>query len=101
MVNAAAFQVPSSICDLADLRQLEVDIWISERDVRRVAIGQPCVVHPEAYPKDPYQGRVARILPVADRAKGTIGVRVRFDPGAKTDGLRPEMRAVVSFLEAK
>jgi multidrug efflux pump subunit AcrA (membrane-fusion protein) len=59
------------------------------------------VVRADAYPKTQFQGRIARILPVADRAKGAVGVRIHFAANEKTELLRPEMSATVEFLEIK
>ncbi|OAI47794.1 hypothetical protein AYO44_08845 [Planctomycetaceae bacterium SCGC AG-212-F19] len=95
MVNPTA----ASICEMADLRQLEVDVWVQEQDFAKVSIGQKCLIQVEASPKTQYQGRVARILPLVDRSKGAVGVRVRLDASKTMDTLRPEMRARVEFVQ--
>jgi multidrug efflux pump subunit AcrA (membrane-fusion protein) len=97
-VNPAGYQVPASVCDLADLRAMEVEVWVGERDLARVAKGQPCVVRLDAYPTTSYRGRVARLLPVADRARGAVGVRLGLEVPAGDDHVRPDLRAVVRFL---
>jgi RND family efflux transporter MFP subunit len=91
----------SSVCEMADLRQLEVDVAIQERDISKVAKGQLCVIVLDAYPRVFYKGQVSRLLPVADRAKGATPVRVKIDVPAADTHLRPEMRALVKFLDPK
>ena len=66
---------------------------------------------PEAYAADKdgfltkhpqgYTGRVSRLMPTADRAKGAIPVRVVIDVPEAEAGvyLRPDMGALVSFLK--
>src|SRR5262249_56377065 len=79
IVNPIAFNVSASLCDMADLTDLEVDLSIQERDIAQVFADQKCRVVPEAYPdRPPYQGVVSRLMPTADRAKGAIPVRVKL-----------------------
>lgn len=100
LVNPIAFNGSFSICDMADLADLEVDLNIQERDISRVFVGQRCQVRAEAYPDRVYQGVVSRLMPIADRAKGAIPVRVKLTVPADEEGvyLKPEMGAVVAFL---
>jgi RND family efflux transporter MFP subunit len=100
IVSPRALNVSPSICELADLRELEVTIDVPERDVSRVAKGQACLIQLDAFPKTTYKGRVSRLMPVADRARGTIPVRVKIEVPDKDTQLRPEMRAVVKILNA-
>jgi HlyD family secretion protein len=102
IVNPIAFNGSFSICDMADLSQLEVDLSIQERDVSKVYKGQRCVIRCEAYPDRPYHGTVSRLMPIADRAKGAVPVRVKIRVPAEEEGiyLKPEMGAVVSFYAA-
>ena len=54
----------------------------------------------EAYPDRIYEGVVSRLMPIADRAKGAVPVRVKVTIPAEEEGvyLKPEMGAIVSFL---
>ena len=99
LVNPVAFNGSFSLCDVADLSKLEVELSIQERDIAKVFKGQVCKVRAEAYPKRIYEGVVSRLLPIADRAKGAIPVRVRLTVPAHEDGayLKPEMGATVQF----
>jgi multidrug resistance efflux pump len=100
IVNPIAFNGSYSLCELADLSDLEVELSIQERDVSRVFKGQRCRVRCDAYPERIYEGIVSRLMPIADRAKGAIPVRVKLTVPAEEEGiyLKPEMGAVVSFL---
>jgi multidrug resistance efflux pump len=113
IVNPSAFAsgISPSLCDMANLRELEIDLSIQERDVATVRLGQPCTVMPEAYQNDAaflashpkgYRGKVSRLMPMADRAKGAVPVRVLIlDISESEEGkyLRPDMGALVSFLK--
>lgn len=102
MVNPAAFSngLSASLCDMADLSDMEVDLAIAERDIGKIFKGQKCRVKAEAFPERVYTGFVSRLMPTADRAKGAVPVRVKIDIPREEEGrfLRPEMGAVVTFL---
>ena len=87
---------------MADLSDLEIDLSIQERDVARVFKDQKCKVRAEAYPERMYEGHVSRLMPIADRAKGAVPVRVKVVIPAAEEGvyLKPEMGVNVSFLVA-
>ena len=105
MVNPAAFSngLSASLCEMADLSDLEVDLSIEERDVAKVFKGQRCKARPDAYPERAYEGEVSRLMPQADRAKGAIPVRVKLIVAREEEGvyLKPDMRVQVSFLKKK
>jgi HlyD family secretion protein len=100
IVNPIAFNGSYSLCDMADLSDLEVDLNIQERDISVVKVGQKCRVRAEAYQERIYEGYVDRLMPIADRAKGAIPVRVKIRIPADEEGvyLKPEMGAIVTFL---
>jgi multidrug resistance efflux pump len=100
IVNPIAFNGSFSLCDMADLSDLEVDLNIQERDISVVKVKQKCRVRAEAYPDRIYDGYVDRLMPIADRAKGAIPVRVKIRIPADEEGLylKPEMGAIVTFL---
>jgi multidrug resistance efflux pump len=103
LVNAIAFSGSVSLCEMADLSDLEVDLTIQERDVSRVFKGQKCKVRAEAYPDRVYSGVVSRLMPIADRSKGAIPVRVKLTVPREEEGvyLKPEMGAIVTFYKAE
>lgn len=100
IVNPIALNGSFSVCDMADLSDLEVSLDIQERDIAHVFPGQKCQIRADAFPKRIYHGVVSRLMPIADRAKGAIPVRVKLQVPAEEEGLylKPEMAAIVSFL---
>ncbi|MES2792775.1 MAG: efflux RND transporter periplasmic adaptor subunit [Planctomycetota bacterium] len=103
IVNPVAFNGSFSLCDLADLSDLEVDLSIQERDVSKVYPRQICQIRSEAYPDRVYEGYVDRLMPIADRAKGAVPVRVKVKVAKSEEGvyLKPDMSAVVTFLNTR
>jgi HlyD family secretion protein len=98
-VNPVAFGDTGVICELADLTALEVAVDVPEKDLGRVLKGQQCAIQSDVFPKVVYRGRVERVLPLADRARGTVPVRVRLAPVVPPgQTLFPEMRVRVTFL---
>lgn len=89
----------ANLCDMADLTNLEVEVDISERDIRQIKKDQKCVITTEAFKDKKYDGKVARIMPVASRSKASVTVRVKIDVPKSERDLRPEMRARVQFLK--
>ena len=81
---------------IANLSDLRGQVDINEVDFRRVRMGQPAEVVPDAYPDRKYPAQVVKIYPQADRQKGTLKVEVKL---ANTDEyLRPDMSARINFL---
>ena len=103
VVNPGAMNGSFSLCDMADLSDLEVELYIQERDISVVQVGQQCRVRAEAYPDRIYQGVVDRLMPIADRGKGAIPVRVKLRIPPEEEGryLKPEMGAIVTFLNER
>jgi multidrug resistance efflux pump len=103
IVNPIAFNGSFSICELADLADLEVDLNVSERDISAVKVGQKCRIRTDAWPDRVYDGVVSRLMPIADRAKAAVPVRVKIAIPADEQGqyLKPEMGAIVTFLNDK
>lgn len=86
-----------SIATIADLRTLEVEADVNESNLGKLNDDQPAVIEVDAYEGRSWRGKLRQIVPVADRAKGIVQVKIAFiDP---PDRLLPEMSASVSFLE--
>lgn len=81
---------------MADLNDLQVEIDLNEADTPKVSLGQKCRVSPEAYPDKVYEGTVAEIAPEANRAKGTLQIKVQVRQPDRF--LTPELTAKVDFL---
>ena len=87
----------TALIAVADPKDLQVEIDLSEADLSKVAMNQKCRVSPEAYPDKVYQGHVAEIAPEADRQKGTLQVKVQIQNPDRF--LTPELSAKVEFLK--
>jgi multidrug resistance efflux pump len=100
IVNPIAFNGSFSLCEMADLSDLEVDLNVAERDISVVRVGQKCRVRADAWPDRVYEGYVSRLMPIADRAKAAVPVRVKVHIPPEEEGvyLKPEMGAIVTFL---
>jgi HlyD family secretion protein len=99
MVSPSAFGgsgARTSVVDLADLNDLQVELDISQTDFARLKMDQRAEIIPEAYPNLRYNGYIAEIAPEANRAKSTIQVKVKVENPDQQ--LRPEMNARVNFL---
>jgi multidrug resistance efflux pump len=102
LVNPLAFAGTSgAVCEMADLSDLEVELDVTERDISKVEPEMPCTIRAEAYPDKPYKGVVSRLMPIANRAKGSVPVRVKVSVPKDEEGkfLKPEMGAVVAFIK--
>ena len=87
------------VLTLANLAQMDVETDVAENLLSRIALGQPAEVSVSAVPGKHYQGRLRQIIPISDRARGTVKVKVEIlDPD---DQLFPELVATVHFLPDK
>lgn len=87
-----------AVCTMVDFDSLEVQANVPESALSSVTVGAAADIFLEAFPDDRYAGIVDRIWPTADRQKGTVEVRVRFQ--RRDDRLRPEMGVRVVFRAA-
>jgi len=102
MVSPSAFGgsgARTSVVDLADLTDLQVELDISQTDFARLQPSQRAEIIPEAYPNLKFTGFIAEIAPEANRAKSTVQVKVKVEN--PNEQLRPEMNARVNFLSDK
>ena len=89
----------TAVVTIADLEKMDVETDISENLMSRVEIGQPAEVSVSAIPSKRYQGRLRQVIPMGDRTRGTVKVKVEIlDPD---DKLFPELAATVHFLPSK
>jgi HlyD family secretion protein len=102
MVSPSAFGgsgTRTSVVDLADLTDLQVELDISQVDFARLKSGQRAEIIPDAYPNLRFNGFIEEIAPEANRAKSTVQVKVKVEN--PNEQLRPEMNARVNFLSDK
>jgi RND family efflux transporter MFP subunit len=85
----------TAVVTIADLQKMDVETDISEAQLWRIAIGQPASISVSAIPSKRYRGRLRQILPMSDRTRSTVKVKVEIlDPD---DKLFPELAATVHF----
>ena len=93
----AAVNAKASVVTIADMSSLQVEADVSEANLEKVRVGQPCEVQLDALPDQRFRGVVHMIVPTADRSKASVMVKVRFLE--KDPRILPEMSAKVAFLE--
>jgi RND family efflux transporter MFP subunit len=87
----------TALLAVADMKDLQVEIDVNEADLSKITLNQKCRISPEAYPDKTYSGYVAEIAPEADRAKGTLQIKVQIESPDKY--LTPQLSAKVDFLK--
>ncbi|HJZ94278.1 MAG TPA: efflux RND transporter periplasmic adaptor subunit, partial [Gemmataceae bacterium] len=100
LINPVVGGVSTNLCDIADLRRLEVDLEVNERDISKVRLDQVCRIKPDAFPDRTYEGYVERMMPIANRAKSVVPVRIKVvprDDEKQGQYLKPEMGVTVTF----
>jgi RND family efflux transporter MFP subunit len=86
----------TALIALADPEDLQVEIDLNEADLSKIRMNQKCRVSPEAFPDRHYAGYVTEIAPEANRAKGTLQLKVQVKNPDRY--LTPELTARVDFL---
>ncbi len=85
-----------SAVTVADLDNLEVDCDVKEDYISRIQSGQAAEVAVDAVPGRRYHGLIRKVIPMGDRARATIKVKVTItDPDSR---LFPDMSGTVYFL---
>jgi RND family efflux transporter MFP subunit len=93
---SSALDTKGAVVTMADMSTLEVEADVSESNLQKVQVGQPCEIQLDALPDMRFRGVVSRIVPTVDRAKATVITKVRFlEPDPR---ILPEMSAKVTFL---
>jgi len=86
------------VVSLANLRDLQVELDISQNDFSKLGPRQAGIVTTDAFPDRKYKGHIQEIAPEANRQKATVQVKVQIEE--PDDYLRPEMNASVAFMAA-
>jgi RND family efflux transporter MFP subunit len=84
-----------SVVTIVDPTSFELQVELAEKRILRVAKGDRATITLNADPDTGHPAHVYKIWPRADRSKGTIELRVKFDTPPKV--LRPDMAARVEF----
>lgn len=93
----AAANAKAAVVTIADMDSLLVETDVSESNLQKVTVDQPCEIQLDALPEVRFRGIVHMIVPTADRSKASVMVKVKFLD--RNDRILPEMSAKVSFLE--
>lgn len=86
----------AAVVTMADMSTLEVEVDVSESNLGKVKLEQPCEIQLDALPDVRFRGVLHRLVPTVDRSKATVLAKVRFLD--KDPRVLPEMSAKVSFL---
>jgi len=92
----SATNAKAAVVSMADLSSLMVQADVGEAFLSKVQIDQPCEIQLDAVPNTRFAGRVHMIVPTADRMRGTVMVKVRFEE--LDPRVLPEMSAKAAFL---
>lgn len=93
---SSAIDAKGAVVTMADMSTLEVEADVSESNLGKISIGQPCEIQLDAFPDQRFRGEVSRLVPTVDRTKATVMTKVKFvDRDAR---ILPEMSAKVAFL---
>ena len=93
---SSALDTKGAVVTMADMGTLEVEADVSESNLQKVKVGQPCEIELDAIPDARFQGQVSRLVPTVDRSKATVMTKISFrelDPR-----ILPDMSAKVAFL---
>jgi multidrug resistance efflux pump len=102
LVSPTSFQVAAGICTMADLRNIEAEIEVPEKQIKLIKSGYDCQIIADADQSRPYRGYVDRIMPIADDSKNVIKVRVKIilpDDEVPGSFLKPKMAVVVNVYK--
>lgn len=94
LVSPMSFNVAASMCEIANLANLEIEMDVPERQITKVRPGLECQITADADPTRSYTGVLDRVMPIADDSKNVIKVRVRviLPPGEVPGSfLKPKM----------
>jgi len=88
-------QVNTHLFDIVDFESLVARIYIPEKNLGQVAVGQKARVVASALSNQPYAGEVLRVSPIVDPRSGTVKVTVAV--GGQR-GLRPGLYVDVGVV---
>jgi HlyD family secretion protein len=87
----------TGLCTIVDPDSLEIEVEVNEDHLNKVTPGQPVIATLDAYPNWPIQATVFTIIPTADRNKGTVKVRIKFN--SRDPRILNQLEVRVAFLE--
>lgn len=93
---AAGLSSPTLIV-VADLKRLQVDAYVDETDIGKVALGQSVTVTVDAFPGQSFSGRVAKIASGSTIIQAVITYDVTITLSSMEHPLKPDMTASVTI----
>jgi Cu(I)/Ag(I) efflux system membrane fusion protein len=95
-VTGAYVQPGAVLFEIADLSTVWAWIEIPERDLGRIAVGQPATFAVTAYPGEEFSGKVGFLAPTVDATTRTL--RARLELPNRAGRLRPGMSGQASIV---
>lgn len=68
--------IRTGICTIVDLASLQVEVDVSEKHLQALTPGQAVTIGLDAYQGSDYHGQVSYVVPVIDKLKGAVRVKV-------------------------
>lgn len=87
------------LMELARLGETEVLVPVDERNLGVLAIGQPAICIPDAYPEQQFEATVDHIAPTVDADRGTVDVRLAVT--SPPDYLRQDMTVTATIVTGR
>jgi HlyD family secretion protein len=97
---ASAFQAPVLFNIAKDLRKMQVDTSVSEADIGRLTTGMKATFTVDAYPDEPFTGRVRQIRSSPTTVQNVVTYDAVIDVDNTALKLKPGMTANVSLVVA-
>ncbi|MBI3709562.1 MAG: efflux RND transporter periplasmic adaptor subunit [Proteobacteria bacterium] len=95
---AASLQAPTLFTIAQDLARLQVECYIDETDIGRVALGQTATFTVSAYPGESFPGEVVQIRKAAQVIQNVVTYIVVLSARNETQRLFPGMTATVQIV---
>jgi multidrug efflux pump subunit AcrA (membrane-fusion protein) len=90
-----------SLARIAGGNALEIRLYVAERFISRIALGQPCEITLDAWPGEVFRGSVHEIAPTVDPSSRTMEVKVNVEnPGSRLKtGMFAKVRIITEEKE--
>ena len=95
---AASFAAPTFLT-IVDLSRLEVQAYVDETDIGRIAVGQRATFTVDTWPDETFEGRVIAVRPTAELRDNVVNYVTLIEFKNRPDRLlRPEMTATINLM---
>ena len=91
----------STLLELPDLSEMEIEAWVHEVDAARVAADQPVTIVIDAYPDPPHTGTVRKVADLAvqrDRSSKVKYLKVKVGIDETVSAMKPGMTVRTEVL---